>query len=583
MIDHRLIRLSQIAILFLGLINLSAFSQPAEFNLESSPNYHYIVFVREPEGEFIPVYYRLVALSAPLKSLTGGQVAGYLAQPSRNEQQVVVELQSEDNRVVFRDVVEISPWLRAEFHGKTEGSPIDGKMLPDETPAFVVRVPAVEASSILLQNSRLETVARYELDSLVSNTPHIVLAPGLSVAPQSMTGGSSNRVDLLLMSEGYTEAEAGKFDLDALDIAGEFFSIPPYSIYQNYFNIFTIFNPSDQSGADHPPYDTGCAYNDATCCGDPSMQNDPQQGTMVSTAYDSRYCAYWIYRLLVVNQSKVLAAAAAFPDWDTILVIVNDPTYGGSGGALSVVSTNASGVQIAQHEFGHSFVDLADEYESAYPGFPTCSDINGPACESNVTDVTDRLQLKWNSWIFPTTPIPTPEYSVYSPLVGSFEGARFLSSGMYRSGLNCIMRSLGAPYCQVPSQSFVMKLYEGGWGNPDSGINLIEPGSALPAMPLEVIGLGAQTFHAEVLSPLGGPPVQMSWMDNGLLIPGEHEDTLDYLPSPLKPGIHEITLQVKDATTLVHPEFAGEQLADKFSWQVIVPPTQLFFLPFLAR
>ena len=45
----------------------------------------------------------------------------------------------------------------------------------------------------------------------------------------------------------------------------------------------------------------------------------------------------------------------------------------------------------------------------------------------------------------------------------------------------------------------------------------------------------------------------------------------------------EITLQVKDTTTLVHPEFASEQLADKFSWQVIVPPTQLFFLPFLAR
>ena len=38
-------------------------------------------------------------------------------------------------------------------------------------------------------------------------------------------------------------------------------------------------------------------------------------------------------------------------------------------------------------------------------------------------------------------------------LVGLFQGARYLSTGMYRPGYSCIMRILGAPYCQVPGQA----------------------------------------------------------------------------------------------------------------------------------
>ena len=139
-----------------------------------------------------------------------------------------------------------------------------------------------------------------------------------------------------------------------------------------------------------------------------------------------------MYRLLVVNTSKVLAAAAAMPDWDEIMVIVNDPTYGGSGGSLAVISTNGAAVQVAQHEYGHTFSRLADEYTTPFPGYPACSDMSGPACEPNVTDQTSRALIKWFPWIDAGTPIPTPNQTAYRRVVGLFQGARYLGTGMYR-------------------------------------------------------------------------------------------------------------------------------------------------------
>ena len=121
------------------------------------------------------------------------------------------------------------------------------------------------------------------------------------------------------------------------------------------------------------------------------MQSDPLRGTFVDTAFDGAYCSTNTHRQVTVSRPKVLAAAAASPDWDEILMVVNDTTYGGSGGSFSVVSTNVNAVDVARHEFGHTFSRLADEYTSPYPGFPACSDLAGPdACEANVTDQTSR-------------------------------------------------------------------------------------------------------------------------------------------------------------------------------------------------
>jgi hypothetical protein len=112
--------------------------------------------------------------------------------------------------------------------------------------------------------------------------------------------------------------------------------------------------------------------------------------------------------------------------------------------------------------------------ESPFPGYPRCSDLVF-GCEANVTDETEPSRIKWSGWIDAGTPIPTPEDQAYASMPGLFEGARYLETGMYRPRLNCMMRSLGAPFCEVCSQEYVRVLYGGGWGSPAVGIDPIEP------------------------------------------------------------------------------------------------------------
>jgi hypothetical protein len=390
-------------------------------------------------------------------------------------------------------------------------------------------------------------------------------------------------VDLLVLGDGYTSAQQSQFTNNMTQTLTPFFNISPYAQYKNYVNTYSLFTASSQSGADHPPYQAGCTT--IACCADSAAQTDPLAGTFVNTAFDARFCTNQIHRLLTVNGSKVYAAAAAMPDWDEILVIVNDTVYGGAGGSFAVTSLHAAAPQIAQHEYGHSFVRLADEYESAYPGYPTCSDIGGYSpCEVNVTDVITRSQIKWSPWISPTTPVPTvPEFDpAYANVVGLFEGARYQTTGMYRPGQNCIMRALGAPYCQVPSQAYVLRLYTGGWGIPSSGIKLIEPGSPSPTATHIILPPSSTlVFKADVLQPIGGPPIQIQWWVDGVPDPAAHTATFTYTAPVSSTSNITIALWVTDTTPLVHPAMAGASLQNSYAWTVAV--RKLVFLPLVLR
>ncbi len=560
-----------------GVTPFPAYAQedPSEATLGASTPAHYIVFEKHVDGTILPAFYRSVNTKKPVLSITDSQLTEALASPSRNAARIVVTLQTGKGEVVYRNVIRISPWLRGEFHGSTPDAPIDGYFLPQETIPFVVRVPQIEGTELVLENDQRVPLTRFDMQALPARTPPVESIPSLAAEDVSIAGGTNNnRVDFLVMGDGYTSSEATKFSTDATSLIDTFFSLSPYSTYRNYFVVHTLFTASDQSGADHPPYGASCSSGDPSCCSDPAMLSDPLQGTMVNTAFDSQFCVAGIHRLLVPNVTKVLAAAAAEPEWDSILVIVNDTTYGGSGGTLATTSIHASAALIAQHEYGHSFVDLADEYDSAYPGYPTCSDISGaPPCESNVTDETTRALVKWQPWIDSGTSIPTPNDSLYAGIVGLFEGARYAPTDMYRSGYACIMRNLGASFCQVPSQSFVLTLYNGGWGEP--GINLIEPGTTSPAS--ESITLtypAAQVFKATTLGPIGGPPVQITWLVAGIPVPGETSDTFTFASALDMPSPVSVTLMVKDATSLVAPGMAGNALQDVYTWYVtiVIPP-----------
>src|SRR5690606_21239743 len=203
--------------------------------------------------------------------------------------------------------------------------------LQPERIAFVVRVPVAGAQAIeLVGENRL---SRFDLAALARAGSRLPLA---GVEPAKVTshaaagvrsgaGNPANRVDILVLGDGYTSAEQAVFNTHSEALWGSMFNVTPYKEYGNFVNWTTGFVASAESGADHPPYQAGC--NTASCCADSSAQSDPRAGMVVDTAFDGRFCTSQIHRLLTVNTSKVLAAAAGYPDWDVILMTVNDPVY----------------------------------------------------------------------------------------------------------------------------------------------------------------------------------------------------------------------------------------------------------------
>ena len=201
------------------------------------------------------------------------------------------------------------------------------------------------------------------------------------------TGSSINRLDLVVMGDGYTAAElaSGKYASDVAAAMNGFFTEPPYNEYSPYFNVYRVEVASAESGVDHPA-----------------------RGVLRNTALDAAYDCAGITRLICVNTSKVnaiLASSLPAPTArDLILVLVNDPEYGGSGGAVAVSSTHSAAVQLVLHEVGHTLAQLADEYDGPNP--PACNNTVEPSAV-NVTMATLRENVKWNASMNPATPVPT--------------------------------------------------------------------------------------------------------------------------------------------------------------------------------
>lgn len=537
----------------------------------SARSWHYLV-VEVDSGRLEPVYHERVRLAAARLSLSAAQAVAARERLGSLQHGVDVELRAGDE-VVFRDLVAFERFVRVEVADH------DGTMVRADfelsRAAAVIRFPAIDGTTLVLNGG----AASLELDRIDLLAAGFRLAgerPSRTVTSMGSTGSPANRVDLLIMGDGYTAAQEATFAANAASVDGSFFAISPYSQYRNFVNVATLFAASPQAGADHPPYLASCSGDDTSCCSDPTAQTDPLAGSYQATAFDARYCSFMIHRLLVVDTSKVLAAAAAVPDWDKIFVLVNDTTYGGAGGFLSVTSMNGSAVDVIRHEHGHSFSNLADEYESPYPGFPLCSDIGGPACEANVTDQTVRAAVKWTSWILPTTPVPTPEGSIYSGELGLFEGARYRTTGMYRPRESqCLMRGLGEPFCSVCAQAYVKTLYDGGWGVPASGIDPIEPGSENPP-PGTVQVNGSRTFTVGLLAPVGGPPSTVVWRVDGSVQAGQTAPSFTFVPS--QSGTYTIQVTVTDGTPLVNAAMAGSSMSSSRQWtaQATVAPSSIF-------
>lgn len=249
------------------------------------------------------------------------------------------------------------------------------------------------------------------------------------------TGPDSNRYVMVLVGDGYrlSDINGGTYLADAEEIVTYLRSQSPWDELLNVTNIYVADVESNEAGADNPSI-----------------------SSYVDTYFNTSYWVNGIDRLLApdsVGEARAISVADAVAGagaWDSILILVNATTYGGSGGTVATISMHPTAPEIAVHEFGHTIAGLADEYDSAYPGYPE------QVTEPNVD--TDYAHPKWSTWLTSGVPLPTPDEAQYDLVVGAFEGARYKTTGVYRPMRNCKMRALGVAFCPICKESITQEV-----------------------------------------------------------------------------------------------------------------------------
>lgn len=347
-------------------------------------------------------------------------------------------------------------------------------------------------------------------------------------------GDPANRVDMVIVSEGYTAGEMTKFANDVQNLVMNYFLQEPYREYQRYFNVYRLEVASNQSGADHP-------------------ERTPP--VMRDTAFDATYNCGGIQRLICVNSARVnmaVAGALGAAQRDLIVVLVNDPEYGGSGGAVAVASTHFDVVELVLHEQGHSFGLLADEYGGPPP--PACNNTVEPP-EANATREMMRALIKWTAWIDASTPLPTTTTTPGAP--GLYEGARYCDMGLFRPTFRSKMRDLGFPFEQINSEQLIRRVY-----------NFVSPiDSSLPAAGALTLARGApQNFSVTTPQPFTHA-LDVTWRVDGVASGSGPAFTLN--TAPLSVGAHTVEVVVRDNSAMVRSDPAG-LLMESRTWNVTV-------------
>lgn len=254
-------------------------------------------------------------------------------------------------------------------------------------------------------------------------------------------GKPESKVDLVILAEGYTEAEKEKFINDAKRVTNYLFDEEPFKSEKVNFNVKAVFSPSSQSGTDVP--------------GEHIYKN---------THFNSQFYTFDLPRYLTTSDMKTVYDAAATVPYDHIYLLVNTERYGGGGfyNFLSVcTSDNSLTKEVFVHEFGHGFAGLGDEYYTSTVAYEDFYNLKIEPWEPNITTLVD-FDSKWKAMLDQSTPVPTPRKDKYKNTIGVFEGGGYMRKGIYSPKMDCRMKSnVAGEFCPVCEEAIrkVIRFY----------------------------------------------------------------------------------------------------------------------------
>lgn len=347
-------------------------------------------------------------------------------------------------------------------------------------------------------------------------------------------GPASNRVDLVFVGDGYQSGQMAAYANHVQTALNALFAQEPFRTYRPFFNAHRVTVVSNDSGVD----------------------NDPTQGILRDTALDMYFWCGGTERLLCVSVPKAYDYALNAPDVDQVFAVANSTKYGGAGYTSNDLGTysggNGSSAEIAIHELGHSFGNLADEYDYGGPAAYTGPERPEPNVSIRTAAAMASLQTKWWRWL-------NDNQGSFDGLVSTYEGAYYSPAGVHRPTSNSKMRNLGRPFNLVSVEALIANIYLE--VDPIDGAS--PTGGSVPA---------TQELWVQPVDPVDAP-LTVSWLVNGQVVEGATGRT--FVPASAGLGLvgpQQVLVRVVDNTPWVRdPAIRTARMTATRSWTVIFP------------
>lgn len=279
---------------------------------------------------------------------------------------------------------------------------------------------------------------------------------------QKATKGNNGGINIVLLGDGFNAKDiaSGEYLKTIKQEVEYFFGIEPYKTYRNYFNVYTAFPLSTESGVGTV---NTIRYNrfNTTFTGGVGLKAD--------------YDEVFDYSLgaSTVNKGNL--------NQTLIIIGPNSTDYGGicqmweSGAAIAFCPLSTYGYPldtrgVVQHEAGgHGFGKLGDEYiyHNAFIDFCDCT------CCGHVNELNGAKSLGWFDNLELTGKMHSVGWSHlifddrYSDIVDIYEGGYMHNRGVFRSEANSCMNN-DIPYYSTISRESIVKRIKRYAGEPYS-------------------------------------------------------------------------------------------------------------------
>ena len=261
-----------------------------------------------------------------------------------------------------------------------------------------------------------------------------------------------NGVNIVFMGDCFDARDIaeGKYLQGVEEAIGHYFSIEPYKTYKEYFNIYTVFGMSADSGM-----------------GTVNTVKDAKFGSQYALEHiapDTQTTYEYAMKAETVNEDNL--------NKSLVVLVENTQDYGGicymwgDGSAIAICPMSADAYPydfrgIVQHEAGgHGFGKLGDEYIYHNAFIQSCDCI----CCNHLDEFRASKKLGWYRNLSEVGDMKTVEWAHliyhkdYSNIVDMYEGGYFHTRGIYRSESTSCMNNNIPYYSAISRQEMVERI-----------------------------------------------------------------------------------------------------------------------------